>query len=72
MKFIQSITSLKVYTLLLNVDYIPFLKELKLSEVVEFGLHMLISIMLAFVMNFYISRKKFGKEQSIDLLLELA
>lgn len=62
MKFIQSITSLKVYTLLLNVDYIPFLKELKLSEVVEFGLHMVISIMLAFVMNFYISRKKFGKE----------
>ncbi len=62
MKFIQSITSLKVYTLLLNVDYIPFLKELKLSEVVEFGLHMVISIMLAFVMNFYISRKEFGKE----------
>ncbi len=51
-----------MYTLLLNVDYIPFLKELKLSEVVEFGLHMVISIMLAFVMNFYISRKEFGKE----------
>ncbi|ESU33445.1 hypothetical protein G3A_05880 [Bacillus sp. 17376] len=62
LKLIQSITSIKVYTLLLNVDYIPILKDLKLSEVVEFGLHIVISIGLAFVMNFYIIRKDFHRE----------
>jgi hypothetical protein len=62
LKLIQSITSLKVYTLLLNVDYIPILKDIKLAEVVEFGLHMVISIGLAFAINFYFSRKELGKE----------
>ena len=61
LKLIQSITRLKVYTLLLNVDYIPILKDLKLSEVVEFGLHMVISIGLAIVLNFYIIKKGLGK-----------
>ncbi|WP_251009813.1 hypothetical protein [Bacillus sp. ISL-39] len=62
LKITQSITSLKVYTLLLNVDYIPILKDNKLSEVDEFGLHMVISIGLAFAINFYFSRKELGKE----------
>ena len=62
LKLVQSITSIKVYTLLLNVDYIPILKEFKLFEVVEFGLHMVISIGLAFVLNFYIIKKSLGKE----------
>lgn len=62
LKIIQSITSLKVYTLLLNIDYIPILKDIKLSEVVEFGLHMVISIGLAFVINLYLSRTELGKE----------
>lgn len=62
LKLIQSITSLKVYTLLLNVDYIPILKDIKLPEVVEFGLHMVISIGLALLMNFYIFKKKLGQE----------
>ncbi|MBT2641584.1 hypothetical protein J7I80_05055 [Bacillus sp. ISL-41] len=72
LKITQSITSLKVYTLLLNVDYIPFLKDIKLSEVVEFGLHMVISIMLAFVMNFYISRKELGKETIHRLVIRVS
>ncbi|WP_286182645.1 hypothetical protein [Bacillus sp. ISL-55] len=62
LKLVQSLTNLKVYTLLLNVDYIPILKDLKLSEVVEFGLHMVISIGLAFVLDFYMIRKNFHKE----------
>lgn len=62
LKLVQSITSLKVYTLLLNVDYVPILKNIDLNETVEFGLHMVISIMLAFGVNFYITRKDFQKE----------
>ncbi|WP_251027603.1 hypothetical protein [Bacillus sp. ISL-41] len=57
---------------MLNVDYIPFLKDIKLSEVVEFGLHMVISIMLAFVMNFYISRKELGKETIHRLVIRVS
>jgi hypothetical protein len=51
-----------VYTLLLNVDYVPILQDIKLSEIVEFGLHMVISILLAIGLNFYITRKDFGKD----------
>lgn len=47
---------------MLNVDYVPIIKNLKLSEIVEFGLHMVISIALALGVNFYITRKNFGKE----------
>lgn len=51
-----------MYTLLLNVDYVPILKNIELTEIVEFGLHMVISIVLAYVINFYIIRKELGKE----------
>ena len=61
LKIIQSITKLKVYTLLLNVDYVPILKDIKLSEIAEFGLHMVISIALAFGVNFYIMRKDLSR-----------
>lgn len=51
-----------MYTLLLNVDYVPILKNMNLHEIVEFGLHLVISIVLAVGVNFYITRKEFEKE----------
>lgn len=57
LKLIQFYTNLKVYTLLLNVDYVPILKNIQLTEMFEFGLHLIISIMLAFILNVYINRK---------------
>lgn len=62
LKLIQSITNLNVYTLLLNVDYVPFLKDMTLPEIVEFSLHIIISVMLAFGVNFYITRKGLKEE----------
>jgi hypothetical protein len=62
LKLTQSLTNLKVYTLLLNVDYVPILKNVKLPEIVEFGLHMMISIVLAIGINFYITKKDLHKE----------
>lgn len=62
LKLIQFFTNLKVYTLLLNVDYVPILKNIKLPEIIEFGLHLIISIVLAFVLNVYINRKSLKKE----------
>jgi hypothetical protein len=72
LKLVQSITSIKVYTLLLNVDYIPILKDLKLSEVVEFGLHMVISIVLAMVINLYILKKGLVKEEIHRFLIRVS
>jgi hypothetical protein len=47
---------------LLNVDYVPILKNIKLPEIIEFGLHLVISIVLAYIMNVYINRKSPKKE----------
>lgn len=72
LKFIQSVTNLKVYTLLLNVDYIPFIKQIKLPEIVEFGLHMVISIILAVVLNMYINRKGIQNEAIHRFVLKVS
>lgn len=72
LKLIQSITKLKVYTLLLNVDYIPTLKNLILPEIVEFGLHLMISVVLAFGVNFYITRREFKKGTVISFVVKVS
>lgn len=50
LKTIQIITGKKVYVLLLNVDYFPILKDIQLSDFVEFLLHVLVSIILVFIL----------------------
>ncbi|CAM3446197.1 MULTISPECIES: hypothetical protein [Paenibacillus] len=50
LKFIEHFTSFNVYTLLLNVDYIPGLNRLELPEWVEFLLHLAISVLLSAVL----------------------
>jgi hypothetical protein len=45
-KAIQFSTGLKVYTLLLNVDYIPILNRFTFPESIEFGFHLIVSIVL--------------------------
>lgn len=49
MKFIQSVTNVKVYTLLLNVDFIPIFGKVQWPETVEFLFHVIISIVITFV-----------------------
>ena len=46
MKAVQQLTGQTVYTLLLNVDYIPLLNELALSELWEFALHLVVSALV--------------------------
>ncbi|GGJ53470.1 hypothetical protein [Virgibacillus salexigens] len=46
LKLIQAFTEKQVYTLLLNVDYIPVLKDLSYDELGEVILHLLVSILL--------------------------
>ena len=55
-KVIQFMTGYKVYTLLLNIDYLPILKEFKFPELVEVIFHLIVSVVLAIVLIFIIPR----------------
>ncbi|MHA6260143.1 hypothetical protein ACXYMX_09530 [Sporosarcina sp. CAU 1771] len=43
-KQIEQVTLYRVYTLLLNVDYIPILNEYQLSESIEVLFHLIVSV----------------------------
>lgn len=51
-KIVEFATGKKVYALLLNVDYIPYLQDSHLTEIVEFSLHLIVSISVVFVLYF--------------------
>ncbi|QUG43368.1 hypothetical protein KD050_09155 [Psychrobacillus sp. INOP01] len=57
-KVIQFITEYKVYTLLLNIDYIPVLNQFKFPEVVEVAFHLIISIVVSLILFFLIRQFK--------------
>ena len=44
LKLIQEISGLLVYTLLMNVDYIPVLKQFQFPEWIEFSFHLVVSV----------------------------
>ncbi|PID14673.1 hypothetical protein CSV63_11300 [Sporosarcina sp. P34] len=50
LKIMQSITGHKVYTLLLNVDYIPIVKEYVFPEVIEVFFHLIVSVVLCIIL----------------------
>jgi hypothetical protein len=62
LKWLEGITEKKVYTLLLNVDYIPIINTFKLSELMEFNLHLIISIILAILLSFLILKYRLQKK----------
>ncbi|PIC86882.1 hypothetical protein CSV72_05740 [Sporosarcina sp. P20a] len=50
LKGVQSVTGHKVYTLLLNVDYIPIVKEYAFPEVIEVFFHLIVSVVLCIIL----------------------
>lgn len=60
LKLLELITDLKVYTLLLNIDFIPILGEINFSEWIEFSFHIIVSIVLAFIFNYFILKNKWN------------
>lgn len=50
LKIVQAITGDKVYTLLLNVDYIPIVKEYQFPEVIEVLFHLIVSVVLCIIL----------------------
>ncbi|WP_456277257.1 hypothetical protein [Bacillus sp. AK128] len=65
LKLVEEKVGTKVYTLLLNVDYIPYIKEIHLSEVVEFFLHLIISIMLSIILLLVITKYRWNNREII-------
>ncbi len=60
LKLLELITSLKVYTLLLNIDFIPILGDINFPEWIEFSFHIIISVILAFVFYYFIVKNKWN------------
>ncbi|WP_090831464.1 MULTISPECIES: hypothetical protein [unclassified Bacillus (in: firmicutes)] len=68
-KFAQTVTEIKVYTLLLNVDYVPILQSFRRSETFEFSLHLIISILLSIVILYIIQSKGWGNREKITFTI---
>ncbi|ALC92917.1 hypothetical protein AM500_20015 [Bacillus sp. FJAT-18017] len=51
LKAVQEFTDEKVYVLLLNVDYVPMLNRITFPEALEFGIHLLISILVSMILG---------------------
>ncbi|QTD39888.1 hypothetical protein [Sporosarcina sp. Te-1] len=57
-KIIEDTTDYKVYTLLLNVDYIPVFRDYTYSEPVEVLFHLIISILLVYGLYLLIQMRR--------------
>lgn len=53
LKWVQYATGSLVYTLLLNIDFVPFLPE-RLPEPLEFALHLVVAIIIAWIYSIWI------------------
>lgn len=73
LKWIQSVTGEQVYTLLLNVDFIPLIGDVQWSEITEFIFHLLISLVIGVVYVYLAKRRTypFGQLVLISLFLSV-
>ena len=65
LKVVELITHLKVYTLLLNVDYIPYINTFTFPELIEVSFHLIISIALAVCLYLLFVHLKITSRQQI-------
>ncbi len=56
LKGVETVTGELVYTLLLNVDFIPVIGDKNLPELIEFGFHLIISLVIGVVFSIICSR----------------
>lgn len=68
LKIIEHITRFKVYTLLVNVDYIPYIKTFVFPELVEVGFHLIVSIALSICLYLLIIKRKISTRKKIIIL----
>lgn len=67
LKIIEQVTTKRVYTLLLNVDYFPLLKNWEFPETIEFSFHLIVSIGLVVIL--YEVLKRFNQQANIQLYI---
>lgn len=72
LKWIQSVTGEQVYTLLLNVDFIPLIGDVQWSEITEFIFHMSISLIIGVVFVYLAKRRNYSFGQLVIISLFLA
>lgn len=68
LKIIEYITRFKVYTLLLNIDYIPYINTFNFPELVEVGFHLIVSLTLAICLYLLIVYRKVSSRKKIIIL----
>jgi hypothetical protein len=68
LKIVEHITRFKVYTLLLNVDYIPYVNTFVFPELVEVGFHLIVSLALAICLYLLIVYRKISSRKKIIFL----
>ncbi len=56
LKAIQAISGKQVYTLLLNVDYLPWFRDQQFHEVTEFSFHLLVSVIVVVVLYWLLNK----------------
>nr|WP_286672255.1 hypothetical protein [Cohnella hashimotonis] len=57
LKLVEQATAKPVYTLLLNVDYVPVVNRISLPEWVAFAIHLSISVALGLCLSWWMNRK---------------
>lgn len=58
LKIVEAVTGVRVYTLLLNVDYLPIAKTVQFVEPVEVLFHLLVSVFLSILLFYIMFRMK--------------
>ncbi|KYG59087.1 hypothetical protein H1Q58_10550 [Planococcus maritimus] len=73
MKWMQAVTGIQNYELLLNIDFIPLLNQVNWSELMEFVFHLIISLVIGIVYVYIAKRRSytFGQLTIISLVLTL-
>lgn len=63
LKLVQFMTTERVYTLLLNVDYLPVLKNYIFPEWIEVGFHLVVSVAVGICFYIFFNKKKIDEPQ---------
>jgi hypothetical protein len=69
LKVVEKSTSLKVYTLLLNVDYVPIIQRFELAEIIEFSIHLFISVVMSMGLLFFLNKKYIPTNKRILIIV---
>ncbi|MFC4558191.1 hypothetical protein ACFO3D_08195 [Virgibacillus kekensis] len=69
LKMAEQLTGKKVYTLLMNVDYIPVIRKWNMTGAQEFMLHLVVAVLLVFTL--YILLKKYYHPLTLYISINL-